>query len=486
MRLSDTTTLFFIAGATPTAGELALIEGIEGTVHVRSALKDADYSNGTLLEAADYVAGSPPADYLAAYPFVKAIYPTVGTINAVGDSRSNGTITVTADDYYAEANYPLTWAITHAGGRARIVSADDLGVGGDDTADVLARIATIVADPAESFFLLAGANDRGSSDLTYAQSVSNMEAILDAMGAAGKRVFLANELPYEALTGTQLANHLAFHRWLGDPNGALYQRPYVFPVDTWGAVADDTNENEFRTGDDVDGLHLAVIGAERIGRVLGAALRAALNSVSPFILDAAGTDSFDATTNPGGNLTPNPTMSGTGGSGGTGSSGDFADDFSVSLTSTAANLTVVGSKETDSAGKEWQVLTIGGTPDSDSGRVEFRNELDLSEFSEGDRYEVAALVQWEDLVNMGGLWVETYIDDGPTTYRSRSNDPYNYTRPFPTNSKGTVMLISPQSFVVPAGTMDNIRAVVNIMSGQGAVASSGVIKIADITARKVS
>lgn len=485
MRLSDKTTLFFIAGVTPTTGEQSLIDGIDGNVKVRSVLKDDAYANGARLEAADYVAGAVPADYLAAYPFLPVIWPTEGTFTAAGDSRTNGTLTSTANNLYLEANYPLAWAMNRCGGKMEVNGPDDYGVGGDTSTDLLARWSTVLADDAQNIFLLIGVNDRGGADMTLAATIANVEQMLDEAGEAGKRIWLANEMPREGVTAGQEANHIAFSRWCSDPQGALFRRPWVFPVDTWQAVADDTASNTFLNGMDVDGLHLLVVGAARVGLgALAPAVYAGLQNVAAYELANDETDLFDATTNPTGTLNTNAGLTGTGGSGGSNTAGNFADDFVASVNGAANNALFTGSKETDPDGNEWQVITISGTPDSDEGRCEFRIELDPADFSDGDIYEVGALVQWEDLVNVNGCWLETYFDDG-TVYRSRSLDQYNNTRPSPANSKGTMFMRTPPSFAIPdASALSNVRAALNIQTGAGAVASSGVIKVAKFTARK--
>ncbi len=66
----------------------------------------------------------------------------------------------------------------------------DQGVGGDTTTQMLARIANVTSSDADLVLMLAGTNDVGGANMPTATSVANIDAIVAAILAAGKKMLI--------------------------------------------------------------------------------------------------------------------------------------------------------------------------------------------------------------------------------------------------------------------------------------------------------
>ena len=101
---------------------------------------------------------------------------------------------------------------------------NNFGVGGDTTAMVLARIQSVLNSDAGIVVLLAGTNDRSSTDA--ATSIANLEQIVKQLTDAGLWVILIAELPsgdttYSSYTlnETMFKEHLKVRKWCLDQSG---------------------------------------------------------------------------------------------------------------------------------------------------------------------------------------------------------------------------------------------------------------------------
>jgi len=466
--MSNKKVIYFTKSETTTPGEEVQIASVpHKTVVVRNSLANSRY--GDALESCDFVAGSPPQAYLEAYPFLAQLNCMSNVIVAAGDSRTAGTYSTSATTSYFESKFPLPWAAAMCNGAA-ILREIDYGVGGDTTATLLARWQTVLADSAPNIFLLIGANDRGSANLTLAQSISNMVAMLDAAGAAGKMVFLADEMPYGALTGTQKDNHLAFSKWLGSATGALLRRPWVVSVPTFAAVCKYGETNLFATDFSTDGLHPVPIGAFHAGRALATALR---DKMAPLKMGRFAHSWAE--------LCSNPNLTGTSGSTGSGVSGQLATSHSLTLSSAASGVTVAASKVIAEDGTEYQKLVFSGTPSAADGRAEFRTEIDLGAVSTGDLFVVGCEFIANGLQNIAAITTETQLQ--PNAIRSRALDVYSGSL-IPKEMNAHFYHVTPISFPIDKAVNTNVRAAVNIMFGTAA-AVSGTVLIKSLKARKV-
>lgn len=245
---------------------------------------------------------------------------------------------------------------------------DNYGVAGDTTAQMLARVpAILAATDASLIIIFGGTNDRGTANMTLAESIANMTAIRDLCLSAGRSVLFVAEMlrgdstyTSSRLSGTQLARHMAFHTWLLQQQ----QVPGCFVADVWPATASPGSANgDLITGVTRDGLHPNKLGAYYLAQALAPQINAIFPPVS--LLPASNSEVYSAD-NLTGDLVVNPMMQGTAGSysaptGGS-ASGSLADSWTNQVGS-ANGMTLTYSKITRASdGKPMQRVVVGGTP----------------------------------------------------------------------------------------------------------------------------
>lgn len=193
--------------------------------------------------------------------------------------------------------------------------------------------------------------------MTVQQSIDNVTSMITQARAAGKAVILANDMPYNAITGQPRTNHFDFHNWL-TAAPTLFDNVYAW--DSWATTIDPATIGpatyQWLSGLSDDGLHPNVEGGKVFGTSLGAAISAVFSPIdysTPWV-------SGESVSNPALNL--NPGMTGTGGTkGSTGSvTGSIADNWRGDFAASDTSAVCVCSKETIN-GVEFQVLTFSGT-----------------------------------------------------------------------------------------------------------------------------
>lgn len=402
-------------------------------------------------------------------------------VKLVGDSR-----TLLATDntgwplgrFYFETRSPVTWARPGTGYRFNITSPTQYGVGGDASDDLLARFDPVVADPAAITILLIGTNDRGHG-LTLQQSKDNITTMLRRLHVPGCVTILANETPRgdpNALVGSLLTDHVALHTWLTTVAPKLYDN--IVPWDTWTPMLDPATDGSTyapKTGFTVDGLHFSTEG----GFACALNLTTALDSILPVKDSSRPYTAGEVTVTP--ILTQNPDMTGSAGSAGPGISGAITNSWTATLSSGAAGITVVGTKEVVNS-VEWQVFTFSGTPTGASPVFTFRPNLNASGVGGGDSYDMRALMQLA-AGSSGILHVcpEARVD-GTDIVQSRACDGYQAPDNAPAAGFNLLMLTPPA--IIPASGVTTIRGEIVATFTTG-TAVSAVVKIAAAGARKV-
>lgn len=189
-----------------------------------------------------------------------------------------------------------TWANVELGQALTI--AANLGVGGDDTTEILARIGDVIDLDPGWVIITAGTNNAGVAG-GVATAQADLTEMFDTFDAAGIRVCILTLPPRTggSWAGTQKADTLAINEWLRQQSRT---RPGLVVADIWPALATAASSNFLSTlygfNPTSDGVHLSATGAYAAGKVLAAALRPHLASfVVPY-----------SDINPGANLAPNP------------------------------------------------------------------------------------------------------------------------------------------------------------------------------------
>lgn len=324
-------------------------------------------------------------------PSVVYLYESGTRVAAIGDSRTN--ITFSASNTFLE-NYSYMDRVTMGTrARARHLPEDNYGTSGDTTANVYARVDEWVSSDCQVAVILAGTNDRGSANMTLAQSQTNMLSILSAWTGyrPGRLAIVVAETPrYDAaaLSGQQLQNHIDYNAWLSG-----LSMNSVVVVDVWDGFANT---------DCVDGLHFNATGAFKVGDAVAAVLdkRIEPGEVPPLA----------------GNPVVNHDMTGTGGTKSGSATGTVADGWSlVRSTTNVGSLTLAGAKVVRH-GREWQEIVVAGTPTA-INVSELRQQVALSStpFVVGD----TVVARCEQEIDAGSAFV------GGTPLRLRAMDASN-------------------------------------------------------------
>ncbi len=300
-------------------------------------------------------------------------------ILTIGDSR-------TANQFSASGTFleNSKWGdrLTSAS-RGKLVykPAGEFGVGGDTTALILARFSAITAVASGRMaFIWAGTNDRGSANMTLAQSQTNIQSMIDQLKAAGavNVCILAETQRFSssALAGQQLQNHIDFHNWVLSLN-----QTKVIVANAWDAIAD---------ADTVDGLHPRTQGQHRVGEAFLSAVERYLpaTEIIPFTSPA--------------NLLLNPTMTGTAGSKTGAATGSVADSWTMAMSATNVGTVTISASKPASGGQQ---VDVAGLPTGTYGSSEFRQQRTLAAMGlvVGDTIDGAVAFSIANAVNVPGV-----------------------------------------------------------------------------------
>lgn len=181
--------------------------------------------------------------------------------NGMGDIRSGVETTL-----YNDARGWFHWMNLLLGRPLRMVK--NAGVGGDTTAQMLARITDITSlNPLPGWvFGMGGVNDQGGLNPTA--SIANLKAIFEALLSRGINVVWATALPDTGNTGQRWVTH-AINDWLRQ---YAYNRP-GFTLVNWSNVFLDPATGNPKTGYTSDGLHQSPLGAAILGQYLAEVVR---------------------------------------------------------------------------------------------------------------------------------------------------------------------------------------------------------------------
>jgi len=234
-----------------------------------------------------------------------------------------------------------TWAQMYL--RQRFALIRNAGVGGNKTADMLARIQTDVIAYAPGWVIMESGINDVTNDITAAATIANLTTMYLALAAAGIRVVCCT------LTPSTNVNTTARQQALYDVNRFIrnYANMHTGFVlcDWYTAMADPTSASPI-TNMTSDGVHPAVMGAYYLGRILAAALSSVSNDDAPLPWS-----NIDPRL-----IIPNPMMHG--------NTGGLADSTVVQQVTGAVTPTVVTTKvtRTDGVYGEWQQVNASAAP----------------------------------------------------------------------------------------------------------------------------
>lgn len=353
--------------------------------------------------------------------------PLDRVISISGDSRTANCHSGAAPNEISEVYGYGCWIGRYSHGRVRVSAARNGGVGGDTSAMWLARMSSIITAGGSVFVNLIGTNDRGSANLSLETSKRNIEAGIRMQLAAGKIPVIVAELPRGgsyALTGQQLANHLALREWIKSYMPTLGVRV----ADPWVDLVDPANASAGLPlpGVTHDGLHLSPYGS----RIVGMHIARQIIDLYPAPLELPLFDSpYNASTNITGWLTSNPLCTGTAGTknAAANATGPLADGFSL-VASAWAGASVVLAKEAGAAG-ELQVIKLSGSPSSAGSYLSLEQSITISNVAAGNKLRAMAWVEQKNLSGVAGVSLDIRFVRGGTTYYVKDADRYLETTP---------------------------------------------------------
>lgn len=410
------------------------------------------------------------------------LVPKNRRIALLGDSivAQNSDPTVGTENYGF-----LSQALRLADQRFTFDLTHNFGWGGDNTFQMRARVQAVIDSGAGTCIVAGGTNDR-TSGLSAADTIANLTWIRDQLNAAGIFVIMMTPAPRgdtafpdKALAGAALGDHLTVRKWI--LNQGLNYATVV--VDLWTTLADPASTTAgIKLNYTRDGLHPLPLGAYYWGKPLAVAMCQVVDK-DLSLLPATNSDTFDAVTNPGGNVTVNPLFQGTAGVPAAGGSGVLGDGWGGTNAGAAAGVTRVYSKVTTPTG-DWQQVVIGGTAPTGTAAVDIFRQIGLqNNVIVGQQYEAVGEFEIDaGSVNFLSLQLGIVATGPGGTVTLWDGDRYNDTGTL--NAEAQAGTFRSPRITIPAGVTDVRLRLASYMGAVGAPAAViRVRKVAIIPAR---
>lgn len=403
-------------------------------------------------------------------PGLDKAYP-LPSICFLGDSLTN--------DSASEASWTQWGWVTHfrrmVFGRAIVLPENEFAIASIGVVDLnTVQVPLAIASGCKIACVMIGTNDVGSVDI-----VAGLETAYASLLDAGITVIAGPILPHSAPSSFSAADKAIVdnvNRYIA--NKAATTRGIVY-APTLQYVTD------FATGDAItgllrDGIHTTPSGAYRIARGFFDAVDKVLPSAAHPILVAS--NSYDATTNPHGDILANGLMLGTSGSVINGATGTVPTGWLGQRSDEDSSTGATMSKEVDAAtGINKAVVTLSATGDGSYVGFEVDAFSIPAGIVAGDEIELVAFAEWEGLVNSLGVYARLRSSDG-TTFTESYDGVYN-------DDNGLFDLAGDGSgwlnvrYTVPTDvTSPSVQLQVATKSGEDV---EGVVKFSQVSLRKV-
>ena len=257
-----------------------------------------------------------------------------------------------------------TWANILSGSVLQVPVGGNLGVSGNLTSQMVARLSSVLALHPKVVLMEGGTNDIANGN-TAIQVEQNLSIIWNALKSINCKIIYNEILPrYSSYTFTtaQEAERVAINTW--SAHQADNANLYVLDV-----------SSAFNANTTVEGIHPNEEGAYGIGYIDAQTLKKIVSG-----------NNIAGDLYPNNALTVNPLMTGSGGTLDGTATGTVADSWQL-IQSTSGGANVAGSLVTDSIGNQAQIITLSGnyTGTSDS-RVDLLS-TDGTTVNVGDQIE---------------------------------------------------------------------------------------------------
>lgn len=423
------------------------------------------------------VINATPTDFNGEFAITRIDANNFSYASAGSDGAADRTGVSVIDREWVSSKSVFAWGNGLLGGSLKLTK--NLGVGGNTTAQMLARVSDVLAQSPDVAIVLGGYNDVGT--LTSAQTISNLQSIYAQLTNAGILVVACTMIPLSASgakwSAANVEHVLAVNRAIRQA-AFTYRRLRV--ADCFRKMVDKhntTNRGAAVTNTiDTDFVHPSARGAFLIGR----AIYDALYGVVPMANWAgvscaaetavAGQNNYNAIDN-----APNATSGGTVSAPATGTAATGVTVERVSGSTGACVASVV--TDTDGTYLQRASITPGGAEvwntRSNSGgtiltrltageRRRLSLRLKLSGLTSG--HTLTSCVCWFSMT-VDGVNYYAYIGSATTT--------------MPVDGDCSLTLIS-EPFIIPAGTMSNCSWMVQ-STFSGTFATAINIDVGDVT-----
>lgn len=324
-----------------------------------------------------------------------------------GDSATPAALAaISSQDYKPNKGFAY-FAEMLSGGRIEFPRAGNYGITGNTSLQMATRAsaaAAAIAAAGCTWVVIVGGTNDAPNGVTFAQTLAAYDQTEAAFRAQGVAVLWLAEYPRghasatgNRLSGSQLQDHYGRHRaLLGRANGIT-----VHALDTMLYLSDGAaaTAGDIRTNATYDGLHLNGQGSYWVGSQIAQFFIGRLPARD--FLPGNNADLWSAS-NPGGSITGNPCLAGSGGTLASGVTGSLADGFGQGAL--PAGLSLAMSKGVDANGRAYQQAVISGTPTASFPNMDIlRRDVTIgSGVAAGSK--VRALCEYEWDAAPSGLW----------------------------------------------------------------------------------
>lgn len=410
--------------------------------------------------------------------------PVSPRLAGIGDSITFNAKATTSTQSNTAARGFLAWLPVLTGQKVTHSIADNFGVGGDTTEQMLSRLGAVVDAQPGICTVLGGTND-ATAGVDAATTIANLNTIYDALYNAGIIVIALKILPRASVTAPMYGNIHKVNRWI---EAQKYTRRRFHVVDATdvlinlgtgvpksGLMYDETGSN----------LHPNALGAYLIAKKIQPVIEALFPSrVAPFwhVLDT-----YSATDNPAGNLLANGLMAGISGSKSNGPTGELANSWACNGVNLPAGTAAALSKVTKADGRTFQQLAVSGTYTvaTAANTLDMSTAGTLANVSPGDVIEAMCEVEWDaGATNVCTPYFRLYTTGtgAPLTFCLQAVSP----DVMPTEA-ASGLIYKTQQIVVPAGVTGfgcNLSVLFVASSGTSLTAAA-TIRFGSASIRKV-